>query len=83
VVNTIKKFHFVIVKNKYNEMPMNPIINICVSNWTISDRSDAPIVTPDLMTDREMDEYIRYLQDDLAAVGLAAKAALRQNRGIV
>lgn len=74
--NTIGKFGYAIVKmKKSDELPFNPVVHICLQSWsTLSD--GAPTVTPELMTEREIDWNVKALKDDLDSVGRKAKAAL-------
>lgn len=76
--NTIGRFGYHIVKmKKDDDMPFNPIVTIVLDHWG-SDRDGAPTVSANLMTEPEIDEYIKNLKDDLDAVGAKAKAALRK-----
>ena len=71
---TIGRFGYTIAKMKKSDrLPFNPVVHICLEHWR---ENGAPIVTPQLMSEREIDEYVKYLKDDLDSVGRKAKAAL-------
>ena len=60
---------------KSDKLPFNPVVHICLQKW--STQSDGtPIFTPQLMTEGEIDWYVKELKDDLDSVGRKAKAAL-------
>ncbi len=73
---TIGTFGYIIAKMKKSDrLPFNPVVHICLEHWPVP-KDGAPIVTPQLMSEREIDEYVKYLKDDLDSVGRNAKAAL-------
>jgi hypothetical protein len=74
---TLKRFDYQMVKtSKEDLMPFTPFVYIKLGSW-ISDDSDAPIISPHLVSDGEIDYQIQALKADLDAVGKSAKAALR------
>ena len=74
--STIKTFGYSIIKmKKTDQMPFSPIVHICLERWS-STKDNVPTISPQLMTDGEIDAHVKALQDDLAAVGIRAKAAL-------
>ena len=78
--NTIGRFGFQIVKMKESDkIPFSSIVTICLDRWTKT-KDGAPTISPHLMTEREIDNYIRDLKDDLDSVGRKAKAALKRAR---
>ncbi len=73
---TIGTFGYTIAKMKKSDrLPFNPVVHICLQNWS-TPSDGAPIVTPQLMTEGEIDWYVKALKDDLDSVGRKAKAAL-------
>ncbi len=74
--NTIGNFGYTIVKMKKSDgLLFNPVVHICLQRW--STQSDGtPIVTPQLISEEEIDWYVKALKDDLDSVGRKAKAAL-------
>jgi hypothetical protein len=78
MATTVKTFGFVLRggKPKPNEIPVTPAVNICVKRWATSQTSNQPLISPDLVTDGEIDWHIDALKADLEAVRSAAKRAL-------
>lgn len=72
---TIGRFGYDIVKLKKSDkgLPFTPRLTIIVTSRSFESR--APIVSPVLESEGEIDEYIRDLKADLDAVGKKAKAA--------
>jgi hypothetical protein len=77
MTNTIGKFDYEVIKmGKSDELPFDPIIHLCLRSYGSTTKDGAPTLSPNLMTDREIDEYIQALKNDLDAVGKKAKRAL-------
>lgn len=75
---TIKRFEYRVIKmRKHDRLPFNPHVEIVLEHWATGN-DGVPIVSPHLMTDIEIDEYVQQLKADLDAVGKKAKAALRR-----
>lgn len=75
--NTIGQFDYRIHKmNKGDKMPFSPIVEVVLQHWSTSGH-EAPIVSPHLMSELEIDEHIQNLKNDLDAVGKNAKKALQ------
>lgn len=73
---TIGTFGYTIAKmEKSDRLPFNPVVHICLEHWSVP-KDGAPTVTPQLMSEGEIDEYVKSLKDDLDSVGRKAKAAL-------
>jgi hypothetical protein len=66
-----------LTKAKPGEMRGRPVVVLCLKSWTTW-KPGTPTLTPQLMSEREIDAYIRLLQKDLVAAGERAKAALRK-----
>jgi hypothetical protein len=76
MAKTIGIFRYDIVKMKKTDViPGSSFVHICLQRWS-RDESDVPILTPQLMTDGEIDGYVNALKADLDSVGRRAKAAL-------
>lgn len=75
--NTIKKFDYRIIKmKKGDKLPFNPHVEIVLQQWTSNKDDSTPIISPNLMTEAEIDWHIQQYKADLDAVGKKAKAAL-------
>lgn len=73
---TIKQFDYQTIKMvKGDKLPFNPHVVIVLDHWT-SNGDGPPIISPQLMSEREIDEYVQQLKVDLDAVAKTAKAAL-------
>lgn len=58
-------------------MPFNAIVHIGPENWT-TDKNGCVHLTPDLMSEGEIDYHVTALKADLDKVGRLAKVALRK-----
>lgn len=56
--------------------PLTPKIFICLKRWT--DRRGTPVISADFVSDLEIDACIKQMKDELDAVGVKAKRALRR-----
>jgi hypothetical protein len=79
--NTLRVFDYrlggVATKPKKDELDiLTPHVNIALCRWT-KGKDDAPLLTPDLITEGEIDSYIALLKADLDAVSNKAKKALK------
>jgi hypothetical protein len=78
---TIKQFDYQIIKMaKGDDLPFNPHVEIVLDHFT-SKGNGPPIISPDLMSDGEIDEYVEQLKADIGAVGKRAKDALSRAKG--
>jgi hypothetical protein len=78
---TIGRFDFRIYgggKPKPGKLSISPIVVLVLKRWTTS--NGAPAISPELVTDGEIDEHISALKADLDAIAKAAKAALKKAR---
>jgi hypothetical protein len=76
VSKTIKHFDYRIIKmGKGGTSPFDPYVEIILDHW-IEQNNNTTIVSPNLMSETEIDERIQALKIDLDAVGKMAKAAL-------
>lgn len=81
MANTIGHFGFEITGGPdCAPLPCSPIIQIGLTCWSQDKQDGAPIVSPHLMTEAEIDFHINALKADLDAVGTAAKIALRKRQ---
>jgi hypothetical protein len=56
----------------------HPFAVLSLRHWGTTIPGGAPAVSPNLMSAKEIDEYIAMLKDDLDAVGCAAKSGLKR-----
>ncbi|WP_277583854.1 hypothetical protein [Pelomonas aquatica] len=59
---------------KGDSLPFDPQVHIELKRWGMN--RDVPVISPALMSEAEIDEQIKFMKDDLDAVGKRAKAAL-------
>ena len=75
--NTIKQFDYHIPKAKSGALPFPAFIRIILRRWLRLD-DGTPVISPELMSDGEIDQYIQDCKDDLDRVGRLAKQALQK-----
>ena len=74
---TIGLFGYAITEmTESDRRPFEPIVRIFLKRWATT-KEDVPTLSPELMTDEEIDHNIQLLKDDLDNVGRRAKAALK------
>lgn len=79
--NTIGRFDFeVIAPGENDPYPFDPAIKLCVKNYGDSTRDGLPTMSANLMSEREIDDRIRDLKEDLEVLGKKAKRALASAR---
>ena len=61
---------------KDESYPTSPIVNICLKTWSTK-KDIPPIISPDLMTEGEIDHHVNKLQSELETIRVEAKKALR------
>ena len=77
---TIGRFGYRICAPKKGDIPFNPIIHI-VPKYYSTHKDGWPLLTPQLMTEEEIDWHVQAYKEDLDRVGRLAKRALqRANR---
>ena len=75
--NTIGRFSYKIVApKKGDEISFSPFVHIVPKRY-VKDAEEWPLLSPNLVTEGEIDRYIQDLKDDLDHVGPLAKRALR------
>ena len=82
MAKTIHQFDYILLgggKPKPGEIIVAPIVYISLDHLTTLE-GGARVISPDLMSESEIDEYIAMLKADLDAVAEKAKAAI--NRAI-
>ncbi len=75
MAKTIGTFTYRIIAPGKDDMAFNAIVRIGLQQWS-TDKDDWPIVSPDLMTEGEIDWNINAYKQDLDRVGRLAKRAL-------
>lgn len=84
MTNRLGKFDYEITKAKSgSNLPFNPRLQFCLKEYGQTTSDGAPTISPSLMTDQEIDEYVKLLKDDLDAVSKNAKKALRKAKIIL
>ena len=58
-------------------LPTSPVVRLHLKDWSQWEKDGPPGISPNLMTEQEIDTHIVLLKADLDAVGAAAKRALR------
>ncbi len=80
MTKTIKRFDFSIRGGRNidsGKASTTPIVNISLQRWS-SAPNEGPVISPDLMSEAEITKYIACLQEDLEAVGQAARKSFRE-----
>ena len=76
---TIGYFDYTVLKSLPDEVPINAAVHISLKRFTSAElQSGWPLISPQLMTDGEIDWHVQALKDDLDHVGRLAKAALKR-----
>ena len=78
MAKTIGQFDFEIIHGK-SAIPHPPIIHIIPKHFS-RDQEGWPRLSPELMSEIEIDGYIRACKEDLDSVGERAKAAFKRAR---
>lgn len=79
--STIGRFDFTVTKMESDEQVVfAPFLVFDMKHWGDTTRGGSPAVSPHLMSDVEIDEYVLSLKADLDAVALRAKRALAKAR---
>ncbi len=83
MANTVGRFTFVLLgddESGSSDISIGPVIKICLKQWTTLDNGD-PAISPNLMSEDDIDKYIKDLKEDLEAVRDSAKREFqRANR---
>lgn len=69
---------FVSPPPKKNELPFFPIARLYLQMWSHSEGNDLPLITPQLMNDKEIDYWVDVLKRDLDRAGRKAKGDLKR-----
>lgn len=77
MTGTIGRFTYKIIAPRKEDMPFNAIVQVGPKMWS-TDEDDWPILSPNLMTEAEIDHHINALKADLDKVGRLAKKALKR-----
>jgi hypothetical protein len=77
MASTIGQFDFTLTRVSDSDvLPLDPFVVIELKGWGRSAGGGAPTISANLMSDREIDEHISALKEDLDAVAARAKRAL-------
>ena len=79
--HTIGQFGYqLFTRAKEAPRPMHPFVRLCLAQWgdTVGGASGAPAISPQLMTEQEIDVLIQQLKEDLDKVAAHAKRDLRK-----
>lgn len=77
MAKTIGQFTYKVIAPKDDDSPFSAFVHIGPENWSM-DESNWPSLTPQLMSEGEIDYHIAAFKEDLDRVGKQAKAALRR-----
>ena len=73
----IHKFNFISSSPRKGDMPFKPFLKLTLASWSES-KNGLITLTPDLISDQEMDANIDALKKDLDRVGQMAKLELEK-----
>lgn len=74
---TIKRFTYKMLATKEGFPPTNPIVRFYLK-WGSEDEKGWPSVSPDLMSEAEIDSYAELLKEDIDRVKRTAKLNFRK-----
>ena len=77
MTKTIGKFTYQLIAPRKDDTPLSAIIRIGPQNWSTGEDGWV-CLTPDLMSDSEIDYYINAFKKDLERVRRLAKRALKR-----
>jgi len=78
MANTIKQFGYKTTKmKKADDRLFPPYVTVTLDNWS-TDKDGVKHISPHLVIDGEIDDYIEALKADLESVGRRAKQALKK-----
>ena len=76
---TIGRFGARVIKmGRSHKLPFHPFVEVVLDSWMSGETDKTPVISAQLMTDREIDEYVEALKEDLDAAAKNAKAGLRR-----
>jgi histone H3/H4 len=61
---------------KNDSLPFDPIVRLCFKSYGDTTADGSPLLSPKLLSDQEIDEYVQLLKADLDNVASKAKHAL-------
>lgn len=77
MANTIGQFDYTTTQmDKGDHLPFDPFVVINLKHWGHDTSGGSPVVSANLMTEREIDAHIANLKADLDAVAVKAKRSL-------
>ena len=79
MAKTIGKFAYELITDDGSEIPFPPIVHIIPKHFS-RDKKGWPRLSPQLMSEGEIDGFIRSCKQDLDQVGKLAKVALGRTR---
>jgi hypothetical protein len=77
MANTVGRFDYSLTTPKKGAYPFDPVVNICLSNRMQGEGVKSPAISPNLMSECELDVYIDSLKKELDAVRSRARRALK------
>ncbi len=79
MAKTIEQFGFESTQmDKDSSLPFNPYVRLCLAQKCGETRDGFPLISPNLMTDQEIDHHIALLKADLDALARSAKSGLKK-----
>ncbi len=77
MAKTVGRLGYRILAPKKGDLPMNAVVHI-VPKFYSSDKDGWPLLSPELMSEQEIDWYVQAYKEDLTHVGRLAKRALQR-----
>ena len=75
MAKTVCTFSYRILSPKKGDRPFNAIVHIIPKNYSL-DKDEWPLLSPQLMTEQEIDWHVEAYEADLEHVGRACEARL-------
>ena len=77
MAKTVGRLGYRIRAPKKGDLPMNAVVHI-VPKFYSADKDGWPLLSPELMSEQEIDWYVQAYKEDLTHVGRLAKRALQR-----
>lgn len=71
-------FDSFVIAPKKDELPFFPIARLYLQMWPHDEGNDLPLITPQLINDKEIDYWVDALKRDLDRAGRKAKGDLKR-----
>ena len=78
MASTLGTFDSFVIAPQKNELPFFPIARLYLQMRSPNEGNDLPLITPELMNDKEIDSWVEALKRDVDRAGRKAKGDLKR-----